>query len=194
MEFKKFKARRLRRGESVIVENFKDLFRCRCHSRIFTAQKPEAKSSMPAHTFPWAKTQYAEERPVWPQSQSLDLVLNIENEELSGSNTLTIKCLQPEVSSFKIDSVDLRIHDVLLNGKPAKFSVAARFIEIFLEKPMKRGEQAEIKITYTCQKPKAGIYFIKPDKKYPNRPTQVWTQGQDDDARYWFPCFDEPPN
>ena len=166
------------------MENFKDLVRCRCHGRLsLSSLAPEDKSGTPAHTFPWAKTQYAEDRPVWPLSQSLDLVLNVEKEEISGSNTLQVKCLWPEVATFKVDSVDLRIHDVLFNGKP---------VEVFLDKPFKRGDTGDLKITYTCHKPKAGIYFIKPDKNYPQRPTQVWTQGQDDDARYWFPCFDEP--
>ena len=37
-----------------------------------------------------------------------------------------------------------------------------------------------------------GIYFIQPDEHYPDKPTQVWTQGEDEDSRFWFPCFDYP--
>jgi len=33
---------------------------------------------------------------------------------------------------------------------------------------------------------------LKPDEFVPNRPTQVWSQCQDEDARYWFPCHDAP--
>ena len=40
--------------------------------------------------------------------------------------------------------------------------------------------------------PRRGLYFIAPDAGYPDKPTQVWTQGQDEDSRYWFPCFDQP--
>ena len=49
-----------------------------------------------------------------------------------------------------------------------------------------------IAIAYSVEKPQRGIYFIQPDKHYPNKPTQVWTQGEDEDSRYWFPCFDYP--
>src|SRR5262249_31204754 len=40
--------------------------------------------------------------------------------------------------------------------------------------------------------PRRGLYFIHPDPGYPAKPVQVWTQGQDEDSRYWFPCFDQP--
>src|SRR5206468_4285315 len=30
------------------------------------------------------------------------------------------------------------------------------------------------------------------DPGYPERPTQVWTQGQAEDSAYYFPCFDFP--
>ena len=40
--------------------------------------------------------------------------------------------------------------------------------------------------------PRRGLYFIAPDEGYPDKPAQVWTQGQDEDSRYWFPCLDTP--
>jgi aminopeptidase N len=36
------------------------------------------------------------------------------------------------------------------------------------------------------------MYFIAPTEHYPHKPTQVWTQGEDEDSRFWFPCFDYP--
>ncbi len=174
------------------MTSIKELLGCGCRAHALIGSKLKNEGNIPAHTFPWAKTQYPEERPVWPTHQSLDLNLNIEKEELSGSNTIQFKVIFPTVDSFKIDAVDLRIHDVQVNKKSARFSAGEKAISIYLEKPMVRGEVGEVKITYTCTRPKAGIYFIKPDSKYTDRPTQVWTQGQDDDSRYWFPSFDEP--
>ena len=45
---------------------------------------------------------------------------------------------------------------------------------------------------HSVTQPQAGIYFTKPDNYYPNRFQTLWTQGQDEDARYYFPCFDKP--
>ena len=55
-------------------------------------------------------------------------------------------------------------------------------------RPAKQGEPVTVVVDYTVSKPKMGLYFIKPDRNYPKRPTQVWTQGEDEYARYWFPA------
>ncbi len=40
--------------------------------------------------------------------------------------------------------------------------------------------------------PRRGMYFLAPDEAVPNRPAQLWTQCQDEDARHLFPCHDKP--
>ena len=55
------------------------------------------------------------------------------------------------------------------------------------------GEEIEIAIDYAGQ-PRRGLYFVGPDDAYPNKPRQAWTQGEDEDSRYWFPCYDYPNN
>ena len=46
-------------------------------------------------------------------------------------------------------------------------------------------------ITYSTA-PRRGLYFTAPDKDYPKKPLQAWTQGQDEDSRHWYPCIDYP--
>jgi aminopeptidase N len=36
------------------------------------------------------------------------------------------------------------------------------------------------------------MYFVGPDAAYPDKPQEIWTQGEDEDSRYWFPCYDYP--
>jgi aminopeptidase N len=36
------------------------------------------------------------------------------------------------------------------------------------------------------------LYFILPDKNYPNQVTEVWTQGESEDTRYYLPTYDYP--
>src|SRR5438034_7310928 len=36
------------------------------------------------------------------------------------------------------------------------------------------------------------MYFILPDKDYPDRPIQIWTQGESEDTRYYLPTYDYP--
>src|SRR4051812_1750931 len=100
------------------MENLKEFLGCRCHANSLFSKNfdgPNVSISppkIPAHTFSWASYQYPEDRPVWPTNQSLDLVVDIEKEELSGSNTITLRALQKNVSSFSFDAADLKIHSV----------------------------------------------------------------------------------
>ena len=48
-------------------------------------------------------------------------------------------------------------------------------------------ETFEVVIKYACR-PRAGLYFIGPDADYPDRPPMRWTQGQDEDDRYFGPA------
>src|SRR6185312_10036150 len=50
---------------------------------------------------------------------------------------------------------------------------------------------ASIRVRYRAV-PRRGMYFLSPDEHVPQRPRQVWTQCQDEDARHIFPCHDKP--
>ncbi|MEL6816678.1 MAG: M1 family metallopeptidase, partial [Cyanobacteria bacterium J06598_3] len=65
-------------------------------------------------------------------------------------------------------------------------------LKITLKKPTEFGKPFTLTIDYANANPQRGIYFVGPDKHYPDKPSQVWTQGEDEDSRFWFPCFDYP--
>jgi len=54
-----------------------------------------------------------------------------------------------------------------------------------LPAPAKAGDKFDVAIHYEG-KPVKGLYFILPDKDYPDRPKQVWTQGESEDTRYYL--------
>jgi len=37
-----------------------------------------------------------------------------------------------------------------------------------------------------------GLYFINPDERTPNKPRQIWTQGETEASSAWFPTIDRP--
>jgi aminopeptidase N len=64
-------------------------------------------------------------------------------------------------------------------------------LRVELGKPLASGAELVIAVTYRGA-PRRGLYFVGPDEGYPQKPLQAWTQGQDEDSRYWFPCIDTP--
>ena len=46
--------------------------------------------------------------------------------------------------------------------------------------------------TFPTLPSRKGFYFVGPDKDYPEKHWEAWTQGETTEARYWFPCIDHP--
>ncbi|MCC6278143.1 MAG: HEAT repeat domain-containing protein [Oligoflexia bacterium] len=174
------------------MERIRDLIECHCRARGTWAPVRPPHSAVPAHTFAWAKYQYPKDRSVTPKHQHLHLTLDIERKAIVGKNEILVETTSRTTNLIEFEAAEMQIKTVLLDGKEQKFSHDKDRVQVFLKSQLSRGQTAQLTVSYELDNPRAGIYFIKPDQDYPNRATQVWTQGQDDDARYWFPCFDEP--
>ncbi len=85
----------------------------------------------------------------------------------------------------------LQIQSVTVNKTTAKFDTTDSKLNVSLPHAAKPGDKFEVEIKYEGQ-PKKGLYFILPDKDYPNRPKQIWTQGESEDTRYYLPTYDYP--
>ena len=64
-------------------------------------------------------------------------------------------------------------------------------IDILLDRPYSYRDTITVVTEYSCT-PRRGVYFIQPDSAYPKTPRQIWTQGEDMDNHFWFPCYDFP--
>lgn len=140
---------------------------------------------------PGAKPHYNPDRPGQVDHIFLDLVLDIPNHSFQGTCTSTITPVRPGISQLTIDAVDLTIESVLVDEVSQKFDYDGEQIEIYLQQPCTIAP-IKVAIAYSVDNPQRGLYFISPDEHYPDKPTQVWTQGEDEDSRFWFPCFDYP--
>lgn len=67
-----------------------------------------------------------------------------------------------------------------------------RTLWVALPQTAKRGESVRVAIDFDTREPRAGFYFVLPDADHPQRPAHAWTQGQDEDSKFWFPCHDAP--
>ncbi len=143
----------------------------------------------------------------------LELQFDLAQQSVRGTATLTIAPLADGLRTIKLDAAEMNIHSVrhlrahveaaptplrmLGETEPQSAPVNLPFdtqqetLNIELDAPLKRDEEAVIEIAYDCR-PRKGLYFIQPDDAYPQRPCQIWSQGQTEDAHWWFPCADTP--
>jgi aminopeptidase N len=134
---------------------------------------------------------YARSRDYDLQNVKTHLWFDTDQRKVRGEVTHTIAMLRDDVAQIQFDSVELKIAAVTLDGKSAKFSTTDTALIVPLPSPSRRGEHHEVFIRYDGQ-PKKGLYFVLPDKNYPNRPKEVWTQGEAEDTRYYIPIYDYP--
>ncbi|MEK7690803.1 MAG: M1 family metallopeptidase, partial [Bdellovibrionota bacterium] len=109
--------------------------------------------------------------------------------------TQRFQVVAPNQTKIVLDQEDLTIRTVRCAGRNVPFSVRPGKLEIPFptESPaMTAGTEFELSIAYEAENPQLGIYFTGPDSEKPARRYQVWTQGQDEDSRYWYPTLDYP--
>ena len=141
---------------------------------------------------PGAKPHYNPDRPGQVKHIFLDLALDIPNQSFNGTCTIALEAIRNDTHQLTLDAVNLNIQSVQVEGTPQPFDYDGEQLHIRLINSTEAGKEIKIAIAYSVEKPQRGLYFIVPNQHYPNKPTQVWTQGEDEDSRFWFPCFDYP--
>jgi aminopeptidase N len=141
---------------------------------------------------PGSRPHYNPDRPGQVEHISLDLVLDIPNSSFTGTCAIRLNPVRNAIESLTLDAVDLKIDRVQIDGTNCDFNYDGELLHIPVKVDVTAGKILDLVIHYGVNNPQRGLYFIHPDEHYPDKPTQVWTQGEDEDSRFWFPCFDYP--
>ncbi|HEY5949793.1 MAG TPA: M1 family aminopeptidase [Kofleriaceae bacterium] len=141
--------------------------------------------------FPGTRPRFAPDRVVDIQHIALVLDVDPTKRSVTGTATLRAMVIAPNTKVVELDAVELMIEKVSAGGKPAAFRYDGKRLRVELPTPLAAGAELTLAVDYKGA-PRRGLYFVGPDEGYPDKPVQVWTQGQDEDSRYWFPCFDAP--
>ncbi|MEP0870713.1 M1 family metallopeptidase [Trichocoleus desertorum AS-A10] len=150
------------------------------------------QNSHKSFELPGARPHYNPDRPGQVEHIFLDLALDIPNQSYQGTCTIRLNPICNGIDRLTLDAVNLNIQSVKIAAIEQAFETDGEQLHIQLQQPTETGKPLELAIAYSVEKPQRGLYFIQPDKHYPNKPVQVWTQGEDEDSRFWFPCFDYP--
>ena len=150
------------------------------------------QASRKSFELPGAYPHYNPDRPGQVEHIALDLVFDIPKKSYSGSCSVTIKPVVDGVSSLTMDAVDLKIESVKVGKTKQSFDYDGQQLKVVLKTPTTADKPFTLTIDYAVENPQRGIYFVGPDQHYPDKPSQIWTQGEDEDSRFWFPCFDYP--
>ncbi|MGB5972080.1 MAG: aminopeptidase, partial [Nodosilinea sp.] len=126
---------------------------------------------------PGAKPHYNPDRPGQVEHIALDLSLDLEQKICEGICEIRINPVRDGVDSLALDAVNQQIESVHMGADKQDFDYDGEQLHIKLKQPTVAGQSFTVAIAYRLTQPERGIYFIGPDKHYPDKPVQVWTQG-----------------
>ena len=145
------------------------------------------------HPLPGDRPVYAPDRTAAIEHIALELdELDPHAKSLRGVCTTTFTALNDDFHEIIFDAVDLELESVTDgDGQPLVYSYDGERLGIQFPGAHAAGSRLTTVVRYRAT-PRRGLYFTGPDEAYPDKPFQIWTQGQDQDSRHYFPCHDFP--
>lgn len=137
----------------------------------------------------------------------LKVNFDYQKEQMNGEEWLTASPFFYATNELVLDAKGMLIHEVALdkNGSksPLKFDYKNDELKITLDKTYQKNQDYTVYIKYTARPNEVkqegskaisdakGLYFINPQGKDPDKPTQIWTQGETESSSAWFPTIDK---
>jgi len=141
---------------------------------------------------PGSRLHYGPDRQVDVEHIDLYLEPDLEKRSLDGICTTTVRALDEDVETVTLDAVDLIVSRVEREGRDQRFERRDDCLTIRFDPVLRAGERTTFSVRYRVVEPRHGLFFVQPTPERPDLVAHAWTQSQDENARYWFPCFDHP--
>lgn len=135
----------------------------------------------------------------------LKVNFDYQNEQMNGEEWLTASPYFYPSDSLVLDAKGMLIHEVAIDRGgddriPLKYYYGNNILKINLDKTYNRNQDYTVYIKYTSRpnvveqqgSPAKGLYFINSNGKDPDKPTQIWTDGESEYSSVWFPTIDKP--
>lgn len=134
----------------------------------------------------------------------LELRPNWEKQQMVGVATITFKPHFYPQNTLELDAKGFDVQMVRMKGQELKFDYDNRLLKINLGKTLTRNDSAQVQIMYIAKPNELplggsaaitadkGLYFINPTSTDPEKPRQIWTQGETEANSCWFPTIDTP--
>jgi aminopeptidase N len=110
---------------------------------------------------------------------------------IEGEAAITLAPFRDGLRELSFDAFELNVKEVRAGSRRLEFESFRDRLVVYLREPQPRDKNLTLRVLYNAR-PRKGLHFIRPDDAYPQKPVQVWSQGESEDNRAWFPCTDSP--
>lgn len=139
----------------------------------------------------------------------LDVKFDWEKQYLYGKAWVTLKPYFYSTDVITLDAKGFDINEVALmteteQRQELRFDYNGMQVDVFLPETYTLADTLTLFVEYTSKPNELeidgssaivdakGLYFINPLNKEPNKPQQIWTQGEPESNSAWFPTIDSP--
>lgn len=136
--------------------------------------------------------QYAPSRLVDVKHLLLDVTPDFDAQSIAGEMTLTFAPVARPLGELKLDAKDLAIDSVVASVAVLDWSNTGEQVVITFENEIAPDVESWVKVKFAAEEPANGLFFRTPAMGYPEGDTHLWTQGEPESARYWYPGYDYP--
>ncbi len=140
---------------------------------------------------PGDRPHYLQDRNVDVSHVKITVRFDLDEKQVIGKAELRLRPIVAGVQRVELDCEDTAVSSVTTGTTPAQFVQSGKKLIVDLPRRYSRRRGFSLAIEYVST-PRQGLYFTGPDEAYPDKPVQIWSQGQDTDNHHWFPCIDEP--
>ncbi|MGV3774304.1 MAG: M1 family aminopeptidase [Verrucomicrobiales bacterium] len=134
---------------------------------------------------------YAPERRVDILHLALDVTPNFKERTVSGTMTLSFRPIVEPLKELRLDGVDLKIEKVEGATEVSSWENNDKEIVIHFAEAIPVGADSKVTVQYSAE-PRKGLYFRTAEMGYNPSDEHIFTQGEDIEARHWYPCYDAP--
>lgn len=135
----------------------------------------------------------------------LNLKFDWQKQHVLGIADLTVKPVFYTTNTILLHATNFDINNIKINGTPTTaFEYDGEELIITHTKEITRSEEVIVTIDYVAKPNEGpvggsaaitsdkGLFFINPLNEEPNKPQQIWTQGETENNSRWFPTIDRP--
>lgn len=134
----------------------------------------------------------------------LKVSFDLPKRQLFGEAWITLRPHFYPQETLILDAKAMDIKELKLGEKSLVYKNDGAKLNITLDKTYTRNDSLTLYIKYVANPEKVaqkgsaaissakGLYFIDPDYSDPDKPTQIWTQGETEASSCWFPTIDAP--
>ena len=113
-----------------------------------------------------------------------------------GDSTIILKPLNAGFNTLLLDAAGMKFDSITIepDNKLLKYNQIDEKLSITLDKSYSSNDTIRVRFKFTS-KPQKGVYFRDEAKDFEGKilhPAQVWTQGEAEEAHFWFPSYDFP--